>query len=134
MFLMFFAVGLVVVTVAIHAAGFSALIRTMMRSHALDRSGFRRVTLLVIGLACWLILLNLIEISVWALSYIWAGLPSGRRVGVLLCRRHLHLRWLRRPGVEQAVADACTAPGVDWPSDARALEGFVLRLRQPVDW
>jgi hypothetical protein len=64
MFLMFIAVGLVVVTVAIHAAGFSALIRTMMRSHALDRSGFRRVTLLVIGLACWLILLNLIEISV----------------------------------------------------------------------
>jgi hypothetical protein len=73
MFLMFIAVGLVVVTVAIHAAGFSALIRTMMRSHALDRSGFRRVTLLVIGLACWLILLNLIEISVWALSYIWLG-------------------------------------------------------------
>jgi hypothetical protein len=37
MFLMFIAVGLVVVTVAIHAAEFSALIRTMTRSHALDR-------------------------------------------------------------------------------------------------
>jgi hypothetical protein len=35
-----FAVGLVVVTVVIHAVGFSALLRAMMRSHALDTTGF----------------------------------------------------------------------------------------------
>jgi hypothetical protein len=40
--------GLVVVTVAMHAVGFSALLRVMMRSHALDTSGFRPVTRLVI--------------------------------------------------------------------------------------
>jgi hypothetical protein len=34
------AVGLVVVTVAMHAAEFSLLPRAMMRARALDRSGF----------------------------------------------------------------------------------------------
>jgi len=67
------AVGLVVVTVAIHAVGFDALLRAMIRSHALDRSGFRPVTGMVIGLTCWLILIHLVEISVWGLFYFWQG-------------------------------------------------------------
>ena len=68
-----FAGGLVVVTVAIHAAGFSALLRVMMRSQALATSGFRPVTGLVILLTCWLILIHLVEISVWGLFYLWQG-------------------------------------------------------------
>jgi len=67
------AIGLVVVTVAIHAIGFSALLRAMIRSHALAAWGFRRVTLLVIGMTCWLILVHLAEISVWGLFYFWQG-------------------------------------------------------------
>ena len=66
-------VGLVVVTVTIHGFGFSAMIRAMIRSGALATSGFTRVTLLVIGLTCWLILVHLVEISVWALFYVWQG-------------------------------------------------------------
>jgi hypothetical protein len=66
-------IGLVVVTVTIHAVGFSALIRAMIRSRALVTSGFVRVTLLVIGLTCWLILVHMAEISVWALFYLWRG-------------------------------------------------------------
>jgi hypothetical protein len=65
--------GLVVVTVVIHAVGFSALLRVMMRSHALAKSGFQPVTRLVIGLTCWLILIHLVEISVWGLFYFWQG-------------------------------------------------------------
>jgi len=68
-----FAVGLVVVTVVIHAAGFSALLRVIMWSHALDKSGFLPVTRWVIGLACWLLLIHLVEISVWGLFYFWQG-------------------------------------------------------------
>jgi len=68
-----FGVGLVVVTVFIHAVGFSALIRAMIRSHALDRWGFRYVTGSVIGLNCWLMLIHLLEIAVWALFYRWQG-------------------------------------------------------------
>ena len=68
-----FAGGLVVVTVVIHAAGFSALVRAIMWSHALDTSGFWPVTRLVIGLTCWLLLIHLVEISVWGLLYFWQG-------------------------------------------------------------
>jgi hypothetical protein len=64
---------LVVVTVATHAVGFDALLRVLMRSHALAVSGFRPVTGLVIGLTCWLILIHLVEISVWGLFYFWQG-------------------------------------------------------------
>ena len=64
---------LVVVTVSIHAVGFSALLRAMIRSHALDQSGFRPVTGIVIGLTCWLILIHLAEICVWGLFYFWQG-------------------------------------------------------------
>jgi len=67
------AAGLVVITVAMHAAGFSALLRAMMRSRALERSGFRPVTGMVLGLTCWLMLIHLAEIGVWGLCYAWQG-------------------------------------------------------------
>ena len=93
------ASGLVVVTVAMHAVGLDALLRVMIRSHALDRSGFRSVTGMVIGLTCWLLLIHLAEIAVWGLVLLSAGLLARCRVGVLFFRRHLHDRWLRRSGV-----------------------------------
>jgi hypothetical protein len=64
---------LVVVTVAIHAVGLAVLLRAMIRSHALNKSGFRSVTLFVIGLTGWLILVHSVEISVWGLVYFWQG-------------------------------------------------------------
>jgi hypothetical protein len=67
----FFAVGLVVVTVFIHAVGFDVLLRAMARSHTLAKSGFRHITRWVIGLTCWLILIHLAEIYVWGLFYYW---------------------------------------------------------------
>ena len=67
------AVGLVVVTVAIHAVGFSTLLRAVMRSHALTAPGFGTATGLAIGLTCWLVLMHVAEMSVWALFYLWRG-------------------------------------------------------------
>jgi len=67
------AAGLVVVTVFIHAVGVSALLRAMMRWHALATTGFLPVTRLVIGLTCWLIVIHVVEISVWGLFYFWRG-------------------------------------------------------------
>jgi len=64
---------LVVVTVAIHAVGFSALLRAILRWHVLGRTGFRPVTGMVIALTCWLILVHLVEIFVWGLFYFWQG-------------------------------------------------------------
>lgn len=66
-------VGLLVVTVTIHAAGFSALLRTLVWFHGLNASGFWRITRTLIGLTCWLILIHLVEISVWGLFYFWQG-------------------------------------------------------------
>jgi hypothetical protein len=68
-----FAAGLVVVTVFIHAVGFDVLLRAMVRSRVLATSGFWRVTGWVIGLTCWLMLIHLVEISVWGLFYFWQG-------------------------------------------------------------
>ncbi len=67
------AAGLVVLTVAIHAIGFDLLLRAMLRSHALDRTGFVPVTRLVTALTCWLILIHLMEIALWAFFYLWWG-------------------------------------------------------------
>jgi hypothetical protein len=64
---------LIMVTVAIHGVGFDALLRAIMWSRALVRSGVWRVAPLVIGLTCWLILIHLAEISVWGLFYFWQG-------------------------------------------------------------
>lgn len=61
--------GLVVTTVAVHAAGFAALIRVLMRTNALDATGFLHLFRVVIGLTCCLILIHLIEIAVWGCFY-----------------------------------------------------------------
>jgi hypothetical protein len=63
--------GLVVVTVAIHAVGLDVLLRALIRSHALAKSGFWFVTRSVVGVTCWLILIHLVEIAVWGLFFFW---------------------------------------------------------------
>jgi hypothetical protein len=72
----FYTGGLVVVTVLIHAVGFDALLRAVIRSHALTTSGFGHAIRLVIRLACGLILIHSIEIFVWGLFYYWQGCLS----------------------------------------------------------
>ena len=67
------AAGLLVLTAAIHVVGFSVLIRALIRSRILSKSGFRLATLLLIGVTCWLVLIHVVEISLWGLSYYWLG-------------------------------------------------------------
>ena len=64
---------LVVLTALVHAAGFSALIRILIRSRILTKSGFPLATALVIGVTCWLILLHSAEICLWGFFYWWRG-------------------------------------------------------------
>ena len=68
-----FAGVLVVATVSIHAVGFSALLRTLVWSHALAMSGFWRVIRVVIGLTCWLVLIHVLEVVFWGAFYVWQG-------------------------------------------------------------
>lgn len=64
---------LVALTVAVHAVGLDLLLRAMTRAHILDRSGFRLITGMVVGLTCWLILIHLVEIAVWGMFYFFQG-------------------------------------------------------------
>jgi len=65
--------------VVIHAFGVTSALR-WLRQHSDSLKGFWIWTLLFIVVAGWMILLHLIEISVWALLYHWKGamvdLPS----------------------------------------------------------
>jgi hypothetical protein len=58
---------LVAVTVTIHAAGLSALLRRTS-SHP-PNTRFFAVARLLVWVAWWLVILHLVEISVWALFY-----------------------------------------------------------------
>ena len=64
---------LAAVTVFVHAVGFHVLLRALIKSHALTRSGFWPINRYVMGLSCWLLLIHLAEIMVWGLSYFWLG-------------------------------------------------------------
>lgn len=69
------AVSLVVVTVAIHAAGFHVLLRAIVLPHTRARStpGSWRVIVQLIRMTCFLILIHVVEISAWGLFYFWQG-------------------------------------------------------------
>lgn len=70
---MLMAAGLVVGTLVIHAVGFDAKLRVIVRSRALALSGFHRVAPLVILVTCWLVVIHIVEISAWGLFYLWQG-------------------------------------------------------------
>ncbi len=57
--------------VTVHAIGLTAAFRWIRRSPALDDGRFWPQTWLLIRIAGWLIVLHLIEISLWALVYAW---------------------------------------------------------------
>ena len=59
-------------TVAIHAMGIAALLRAFTRLHPFPTS-LRQIALMLLRMIWWLVLLHLIEISIWALFYLWRG-------------------------------------------------------------
>ena len=65
------AAGLVAVTVAVHAAGFGLVLGTLVRRHAAPPASAWPITWLLVRLAWLLILIHVVEISVWALFYRW---------------------------------------------------------------
>ncbi len=60
---------LVAITVAVHAAGLALLLRSFVEAQAPLGTGFWPVSWLLIRLTWWLLVIHLIEISVWALFY-----------------------------------------------------------------
>jgi hypothetical protein len=67
---LFVAWGLMAVCVAIHATGITSAVRWLRRQPIKEQQIWPG-TWLFIGLAGWIVLLHLIEITVWALFYAW---------------------------------------------------------------
>ena len=70
---MFIAAALVAITVAIHAIGLSVVLSHMIKSHAAPPTQIWRITFLLVRVAWLLIFIHTIEISVWAIFYVWEG-------------------------------------------------------------
>jgi hypothetical protein len=72
----FAAFCLIALTVTIHATGLGLLFRGL-HWKTLPKSRFWPITWLLIRIAWWLILLHMVEISVWALFFWWQNcLPN----------------------------------------------------------
>jgi Ion channel len=70
---------LVAATVSLHAIGLAALLRALIKSHALPPTRFWPITWLLIRVAWALIFIHVTEITVWALFYLWRGcLPDAQ--------------------------------------------------------
>jgi hypothetical protein len=65
------AAALVAVTVAVHAAGFGLVLSVLVKRHDASPTTFWPITWLLVRLAWLLILIHVVEISVWALFYRW---------------------------------------------------------------
>jgi hypothetical protein len=71
------AVILVAITMWIHAAGISALLRVFMKLHLQSPIRARALMVILLRMIWWLVLLHVAEISVWAFFYLWRGyLPN----------------------------------------------------------
>ena len=64
---------LVAVTVAVHAAGSAVLLKALRRWHAILPTRFWLITRLLVVVTWWLVLLQLAEILLWGLFYLWWG-------------------------------------------------------------
>jgi voltage-gated potassium channel Kch len=69
---LFFAWCLMAASVACHAIAITSALRWVRRVH-LGADNARRLTWILVGLAGWMILFHLLEITVWALFYVWQG-------------------------------------------------------------
>ena len=64
---------LVAVTVAVHVAGITVLLKTLRRWHTVPPTRFWPITRLLVVIAWWLVLFHLAEILLWGLFYLWWG-------------------------------------------------------------
>ena len=68
---------LVAVTVAVHAVGLAVMLRSLLRSRCAVPTGFWPITWLLVRVTWWLLLIHLLEITVWGMFYYWqACLPD----------------------------------------------------------
>ena len=70
------AAVLVAITVVVHAAGFGLVLATLVRRHVSPPVRAWPITWLLVRLAWLLMLIHVVEISVWAVFYRWQNCLS----------------------------------------------------------
>lgn len=69
--------ALVAVTVVVHASGLALVLRFLMKSRATPPTQTWPIAWLLIRVTWSLILIHVVEVTVWALCYLWGGgLPN----------------------------------------------------------
>jgi Ion channel len=67
------AIVLTILTVGVHAAGIAVLLQRVVKLEALATMTIGQVAQMLLRMIGWLILIHLVTISIWALSYRWRG-------------------------------------------------------------
>jgi hypothetical protein len=67
----FFAWGLAASTVVVHAVGMALMLRALDRWATVSPIHLWSISARLVWMACYLILLHVIEISIWAAFYLW---------------------------------------------------------------
>jgi hypothetical protein len=67
------ACGIVAATVAVHAAGYSLILRWLRKSAAALPTQTWAIAWLLIRVAWSLILVHVAEVTIWAFCYLWTG-------------------------------------------------------------
>jgi hypothetical protein len=65
--------ALVAITVGVHAAGFALVLRSLTRSRTASPTRPWPITWLLIRVTWLLIAIHVLEVTVWAFFYLWAG-------------------------------------------------------------
>jgi hypothetical protein len=74
--------ALVAVTVAVHVAGITALLKALERWNPIPPTRSWPITRLLVVIAWWLILLHLAEVLIWGSFYLWSGSMPGVEAAV----------------------------------------------------
>lgn len=73
MHLIILAWGLVASTVIVHAIGIAMLLKALIRWAGTPPQRLWPITGRLVWVACWLIMLHVIEIAIWGAFYLWQG-------------------------------------------------------------
>lgn len=69
----FFAWGLAAITVVVHAVGLALMLRFLYRRKNVPLRRLGTISTRLVWVACYMIMLHVIAISIWGKFYVWQG-------------------------------------------------------------
>ncbi len=69
----FFAWGLAAITVVVHAVGLALMLKFLSRRNNVPLRQLGAISARLVWVVCYMIMLHLIAVSIWATFYVWQG-------------------------------------------------------------